>query len=252
MLEWNVPGFTTVRTLGSGGFGEVVLARHDASGTLVAVKYLRPDLLSDAEFGELFRSEAAVLASLDDPNVVRLYEYVESPSGAAIVMELIDGISLRQILRHQGATTAEAALVVLHGSLLGLAAAHQRGVVHRDYKPENVLVNGDGESKLTDFGIAARAGDSPAGRGCHGGRAPKRVTTEAAMRAANSAARARSAAGESGPPASHRLIKAPQNASPAPVVSTASRTPMAATWTGVWPATASTQPAPPSFSATTP
>ena len=114
-----------------------------------------------AQFAELFRAEAAVLASLDDPNVVRLYEYVESPSGAAIVMELIDGVSLRDILSRHGKTTAEAALVVLQGSLLGLAAAHRRGVVHRDYKPENVLIDGAGASKLTDFGIAARAGDSP-------------------------------------------------------------------------------------------
>jgi serine/threonine-protein kinase len=161
VAEWNVPGFTELKTLGSGGFGDVVLARHGSSGTLVAIKYLRQNLLSDAEFTELFRAEAAVLATVDDPHVVRLYEYVESPQGAAIVMELIDGVCLRDILVRQGATTAEAALVVLQGSLLGLAAAHQRGVVHRDYKPENVLVNGDGDSKLTDFGIAARAGDSP-------------------------------------------------------------------------------------------
>jgi eukaryotic-like serine/threonine-protein kinase len=161
VAEWKVPGFTELKTLGSGGFGDVVVARHESSDTLVAIKYLRQNLLSDAEFTGLFRAEAAVLATMDDPNVVRLYEYVESSQGAAIVMELVDGVSLRDILVRQGATTAEAALVVLQGSLLGLAAAHRRGVVHRDYKPENVLVNGDGDSKLTDFGIAARAGDSP-------------------------------------------------------------------------------------------
>jgi serine/threonine protein kinase len=161
MAEWNVPGYTELKTLGSGGFGHVVLARHNASGTMVAIKYLRSELLADPEFAAMFRGEAEVLASLNDSNVVRLYEYVESPSGAAIVMELVDGVSLREMLSSHGATTAEAALVVLEGSLLGLAAAHARGVVHRDYKPENVLVNGDGLSKLTDFGIAARAGDSP-------------------------------------------------------------------------------------------
>jgi serine/threonine protein kinase len=161
MPEWNVPGYAGLRTLGSGGFGDVVLARHHVSGILVAIKYLHRDLLADGEFAAMFRGEAVTLASLDDLNVVRLYEYVESSAGAAIVMELIDGVSLRDILAHQGGTTAEAALVVLQGSLLGLAAAHQRGVVHRDYKPENVLVDGDGMSKLTDFGIAARAGDLP-------------------------------------------------------------------------------------------
>jgi Protein kinase domain len=159
--QWELPGYTEEKVLGSGGFGEVVLARHDASGTQVAIKYLHRQLLADAEFAALFRAEAAVLASLDDPNVVRLYEYVESPSGAAIVMELVDGVSLRDILSRLGKTTAETALVVLQGSLLGLAAAHRRGVVHRDYKPENVLIDGAGASKLTDFGIAARAGDSP-------------------------------------------------------------------------------------------
>ncbi len=165
MAEWDVPGFTELRQLGSGGFGDVVLARHDESGTLVAIKYLRQNLLSDPEFTEMFRAEAVVLGTVNDPHVVRLYEYVESPQGAAIVMELVDGVSLREILVHEGATTPEAALVVLKGSLLGLAAAHAVGVVHRDYKPENVLVDGEGASKLTDFGIAARAGDAtpPAG-----------------------------------------------------------------------------------------
>jgi eukaryotic-like serine/threonine-protein kinase len=161
MPEWEIPGYTGLRALGSGGFGDVVLVSHDESGILVAVKYLRGDLLADPGFVAMFRAEAAVLAVLDDPNVVRLYEYVESPSGAAIVMELIDGVSVREILSDQGQISAEAALVVLQDSLLGLAAAHARGVVHQDYKPENVLVDGNGVSKLTDFGIAARAGSRP-------------------------------------------------------------------------------------------
>jgi eukaryotic-like serine/threonine-protein kinase len=162
---WSVPGYTGLKALGSGGFGDVVLARHDAAGTLVAIKYLRRELLCDARFAEMFRGEAAVLAAMDDPHVVRLYEYIESPSGAAIVMELVEGVSLRNVLARQGGTTPEAALVVLQGSLLGLAAAHVRGVVHRDYKPDNVLVDGDGASKLTDFGIAARTGDRSASGG---------------------------------------------------------------------------------------
>src|SRR5580692_881520 len=101
MRGWDVPGYTEVRALGSGGFGDVVLARQDASGTLVAIKYLHRELLADPEFAEMFRAEARVLASLNDPNVVRLYEYVESVSGAAIVMELVDGVSVRDILSQQ-------------------------------------------------------------------------------------------------------------------------------------------------------
>ncbi|MGD0702663.1 MAG: serine/threonine-protein kinase [Trebonia sp.] len=158
---WSVPGYTELRVLGGGGFGEVVLATHHASGNQVAIKYLRPDLLADPELAALFRAEAATLGQLDSPHVVRLYEYVEGPAGAAIVMELVDGVSLAKILESQGKATALGALVILYGSLLGLAAAHERGVVHRDYKPANVLVNGAGASKLTDFGIAALAGDRP-------------------------------------------------------------------------------------------
>jgi serine/threonine protein kinase len=175
MREWNVPGYTELKALGSGGFGDVVLARHDTSGTLVAIKYLRPDLLADPQFTVMFRAEAATLAAVADPNIVRLYEYAESPSGAAIVMELVDGVSLREVLARQGKTTAEAALVVLQGSLLGLAAAHRHGVVHRDYKPANVLINGEGASKLTDFGIAARTGDRPVPAGTLAYAAPEQI-----------------------------------------------------------------------------
>ena len=158
MSEWAVPGYTELKQLGAGGFGSVVLARHDATGTPVAIKYLLPQAQQDPDSSAMFRAEAESLSTLDDPHVVRLYEYVESAAGAAIVMELVDGVTLGNILAQYGSTSPEAALVVLHGSLLGLAAAHARGVIHRDYKPANVLVNAHGASKLTDFGIAARAG----------------------------------------------------------------------------------------------
>ncbi|NBE79503.1 serine/threonine-protein kinase [Micromonospora rubida] len=156
--SWRVSGYTEVRELGSGASGRVVLATHDASGTPVAVKYLVGVLGADPAFRDPFRAEARLLADIDDPNVSRLYEYVESPGGAAIVMELVNGVSLRQMLRANGPTGPEAALRVLKGSLAGLAAAHSRGVVHRDYKPENVLVTAQGESKLADFGIAMPVG----------------------------------------------------------------------------------------------
>ncbi|MFI8360629.1 serine/threonine-protein kinase [Streptomyces sp. NPDC085612] len=158
---WSVPGYTEVRELGSGGSGRVVLAVHDATGTAVAVKYLSDRLREDPAFVGEFRAEARLLGGLESPYVVRLYEYVEAPGGAAIVMELVDGVSLRALLRQSGRADAEAALVVLKGSLLGLAAAHRAGVVHRDYKPENVLVAADGSSKLVDFGIAANRGSTP-------------------------------------------------------------------------------------------
>ncbi|MER6125068.1 serine/threonine-protein kinase [Streptomyces sp. NPDC001795] len=156
--EWTVGGYTAVRELGSGGSGRVVLATQDATGTPVAIKYLSDRLCDDERFLAGFRTEARLLGTLGSPHVVQLYEYVETPQGAAIVMELVDGVPLRALLREEGATGPEAALTVLKGSLLGLAAAHAAGVVHRDYKPDNVLVAGDGSSKLVDFGIAVPSG----------------------------------------------------------------------------------------------
>ncbi|WP_137991670.1 serine/threonine-protein kinase [Streptomyces vilmorinianum] len=155
---WAVPGYAAVRTLGEGAGGRVVLARHEATGAPVAIKYLSERLHADQEFLARFRAEARLLGDLRHPCVVRLYEYVEARLGAAIVMEAVDGVSLRALLRAHGATGPEAALVLLKGSLLGLGAAHTAGVVHRDYKPENVLVRGDGSSALADFGIAVRTG----------------------------------------------------------------------------------------------
>ncbi|MEZ0076851.1 serine/threonine-protein kinase [Planotetraspora sp. GP83] len=158
MNAWSVPGYREVRELGTGGAGRVVLATYSTTGAYVAIKYLRDELRRDPRFLAGFRHEARVMVELNDPNIVRLYEYVETRDGAAIVMELVDGVSLRRILAEHGTTSPEAALVVLKGSLTGLSLAHASGIVHRDYKPENVLIQADGTSKLSDFGIATPSG----------------------------------------------------------------------------------------------
>jgi len=157
--EWAVPGYTQERELGHGASGKVVQAVNDASGHRVAIKYLSPSLVRDPAFMWGFRSEAQMLRELGVPQVVQVYDYVEQPgAGAAIVMELVNGVSLHEMIERRGPTTPEAALTVLKGSLLGLAAAHTLGIVHRDYKPENVLVDTTGNSKLADFGVAVRWG----------------------------------------------------------------------------------------------
>ncbi|MBT2444043.1 serine/threonine protein kinase, partial [Streptomyces sp. ISL-36] len=185
MDAWVVPGYTEYRELGSGGSGRVVLALHDATGVPVAVKYLAERMRADSAFVRGFRAEARLLGGLDTPHVVGFYEYVEAPRGAAIVMELVDGVALRALLSREGATGPEAALVVLKGSLLGLAAAHRTGVVHRDYKPENVLVAADGSSKLVDFGIATDHGTAPGVAGTPAYMAPEQWRGEPASPAAD-------------------------------------------------------------------
>lgn len=158
MSTWMVPGYTEIRELGKGGAGRVVLASHDPTGTMVAIKYVTTDLTRDSSFMGDFRAEAEILAEFDSPYITRLYEYLESNGRAAIVMELVDGVSLRAMIREHGPLEPEAALAVLKGSLRGLTTAHRRKVVHRDYKPANILVDTQGHSKLADFGLALRTG----------------------------------------------------------------------------------------------
>ncbi|NUS55405.1 MAG: serine/threonine protein kinase, partial [Streptomycetaceae bacterium] len=155
-----VPGYTEVRELGHGGTGRVMLAVRDSDGVSVAIKHLSEQLLHDEEFVARFREEALVIREIDSPHTARLLEYVEGGDDAVIVMELVDGVTLRRLLEHEGSTGPEAALAVLKGALLGLAEAHRHDVVHRDFKPENVIVTGDGDSRLVDFGVAAHSGET--------------------------------------------------------------------------------------------
>ncbi|MGR6922915.1 protein kinase domain-containing protein [[Actinomadura] parvosata] len=152
-----VPGYREVRQLGAGRTGRVFLATYQPTGAYVAIKYLNATLRRDAEFMDRFRADTPHLVEIEDPNVVRLYEYVETPARAAVVMELVDGVPLRTLLAEHGPIAPEAALAVLKSTLLALAAAHERGVPHRDVTPGNLLVQADGGTKLGDFGVVVHA-----------------------------------------------------------------------------------------------
>lgn len=175
--DWAVPGYRHIRPLGEGASGRVMLAVQEATNAPVAIKYLSGQLRSDEVFLGRFRAEARLMAELNDPYVVRFYEYVETPHEAALVMELVDGVTLKDIVKAEGPTGPEAALLVLKGSLLGLSAAHAIGVVHRDYKPGNVLVDDEGHSKLADFGVAVRVGEEATASGTPAYMAPEQWST---------------------------------------------------------------------------
>ena len=164
--EWTVPGYAEERLLGRGVAGRVVAAVSETTGQRVAIKYLDDNLiLRNADFLRTFRAEAEKLKSLDSPHVAQLIDFVEQPDrGAAVVVALVPGVSLRQTLTSEGPLGPEAALVVLKDCLLGLAAAQSVGTLHRDLKPENVLIDAEGQCTLTDFGIAVKTGKRvPAG-----------------------------------------------------------------------------------------
>jgi eukaryotic-like serine/threonine-protein kinase len=152
--------YDVVRPLGSGGMGEVYLARDRVLGRDVALKVLRKQYAGDDEFAERFKREAMSAASLSHPNIVQVYDRGQTEDGASyIAMEYVPGGTLKERISREGPLeTADAAgLGAQVAEALG--AAHDRGMVHRDIKPQNVLLAARGEAKVADFGIA-RAGSS--------------------------------------------------------------------------------------------
>ncbi|MFJ3229301.1 serine/threonine-protein kinase [Streptomyces sp. NPDC086783] len=154
--SWKLQGYREISRIGKGSSGSVVVAIENLTNKYVAIKYLSSDLFHKGpKFITAFRAEAEVLRTLDSAHIVRIYDYAESPYGAAIVMEFVDGPTLREILNTQAPLQPEAALCILKGSLAGLSCAHKANIVHRDFKPENILISSTaGSSKLADFGIA--------------------------------------------------------------------------------------------------
>jgi len=144
--------------LGAGGMAAVYRARHLAFGEVRAIKVVNNRLADDEDFLRRFRNEAVVARRLQHPNAVRVDDLDMTEDGRPfIVMEYVEGQNLREVIRHQGALSLRRSVVIARQVAAALAAAHELGIIHRDIKPDNILLTGTGESetaKVLDFGIA--------------------------------------------------------------------------------------------------
>jgi serine/threonine-protein kinase len=147
------------RELARGGMAEVYLARDESLNRLVALKALFPEFAREPSFVERFRREAQAAANLNHPNIVGIYDWGQESGTYFIVMEYVEGRSLRELMRSEGPIEPGQAADITAEIASALAFAHRSGVVHRDVKPGNVLITPQGHVKVTDFGIA-RAGTS--------------------------------------------------------------------------------------------
>jgi WD40 repeat protein/DNA-binding SARP family transcriptional activator len=154
----SVRGYELREQVGGGDFGVVYRAYQPSVGREVAIKVVRPELVNQAPFVRGFEAEAQLVAQLEHPHVVALYDYWRDPEGAYLVMRWLRGGSLRQALE-RGPWNLEPASRLLAQVGGALAYAHRQGVVHRDVKPANVLLDEEGNAYLSDFGIAARLAD---------------------------------------------------------------------------------------------
>jgi len=154
--------------IGRGGMAEVYEGTDRRLNRRVAIKVLRPDLARDPMFQERFRREAQSAAGLNHPNIVAIYDTgedlisdgVNQVSIPYIVMEYVDGVTLRQMLNNGPRILPERALEVIAGVLAALDYAHRHGIVHRDIKPANIMINSHGDAKVMDFGIARAMSDA--------------------------------------------------------------------------------------------
>ncbi len=145
------------RTLGRGGMASVYLARDQALGRPVAVKVLSEGLGDDATSRQRFLREARMAARLSHPNVVKVFDAGEADGKLYIVMEYVPGRTVADLLARQGRVTAHEAVDVVAQACAGIQHAHEHGLVHRDVKPQNLLVRDDGCVKVVDLGVARAA-----------------------------------------------------------------------------------------------
>ncbi|HSP43762.1 MAG TPA: serine/threonine-protein kinase, partial [Luteolibacter sp.] len=153
------PGYEILECLGRGGMGAVYKARQKSLNRLVAIKILAPERVGDGRFAERFTIEAELLAKLGHPHIVTIHDFGETGGLFYLVMEFIDGVNLRDLLR-DGKLESQQALAIVPPICDALQYAHDKGIVHRDIKPENILLDRDGRVKIADFGIASLVGAS--------------------------------------------------------------------------------------------
>jgi predicted Ser/Thr protein kinase len=159
-LARQFPQLKILEHLGQGGMGVVYKARQRHLNRLVAVKILPPSVGSDPAFAERFTREAQALAQLNHPNIVQVYDFGRTEEFFYFIMEYVDGVNLRVLIR-EGQLAPEQALDIVPQICDALQFAHDEGIVHRDIKPENILVDKKGRVKIADFGLAKLLGRAP-------------------------------------------------------------------------------------------
>ena len=146
--------YEILELIGSGGMSEVYRARCHKLNRFVAIKLLKKEFCQDEEFVRKFKMEAQAAAGLNHPNIVSIYDVVDEEELHYIVMELVEGITLKEYITKKGHLDIRESIGIAVQVAQGIGAAHQRGIIHRDVKPQNMILAGDGKVKVADFGIA--------------------------------------------------------------------------------------------------
>ena len=149
--------YEILERIGTGGMAVVYKAKCHRLNRLVAIKILKSDLAQNEEFRRRFNTESQAVAQLSHPNIVSVYDVSRGGDTEYIVMELIDGITLKQYMEKRGQLNWRESLHFITQIMRGLSHAHSRGIIHRDIKPQNIMVLRDGSVKVADFGIACLA-----------------------------------------------------------------------------------------------